>query len=172
MNEILIMDKQNVINHDWSSSNLWIFWNVFNRNQGHDETEHRMEVERFILCIVAETVIGWQSKIVNWNIREGLKKTGIFPLGGEPSFFTFFPVSKINIKTCSESCKNVKNFFLYLVTPPSKELFKQTFMSQCCFVRLKISKSWRNINDHSISHRCVDAKSKSEHKIWKCEYLW
>ena len=117
MNEILIMDKQNVINHDWSSSNLWIFWNVFNRNQGHDETEHRMEVERFILCIVAETVIGWQSKIVNWNIREGLKKTGIFPLGGEPSFFTFFPVSKINIKTCSESCKNVNYFFLYLMTP-------------------------------------------------------
>ena len=116
MNEILIMDKQNVINHDWSSSNLWIFWNVFNRNQGHDETEHRMEVERFILCIVAETVIGWQSKIVNWNIREGFKKTGIFPLGG--GAFIFYIFSRFQKLISKHALNHAKMyFFLYLMTP-------------------------------------------------------
>ena len=34
----------------------------------------------------------------------------------------FFPLSKINMKTCSESCKNAKNFFCALWPPPPSSL--------------------------------------------------
>ena len=54
--------------------------------------------------------------------KGSLKKSGIFSTLGVPQFLTLFPLSKINMKTCSESCKNAKNFFCALWPPPPSSL--------------------------------------------------
>ena len=66
----------------------------------------------------------WRKQVENLNVsfREGFIEK-IFPLGGGLPFWHFFPLSKTNIKTCPESSKNAKKFFLCLVTrPPSRLL--------------------------------------------------